>query len=31
MKKVPGGLNTYGITTKDVIEWLQEFWFYYKK
>lgn len=31
IKKVPGGLSTYGITTEDVIKWLQEFWFYYKK
>jgi hypothetical protein len=31
MEKVPGGLSAYQITTEDVIKWLQEFWFYYKK
>jgi hypothetical protein len=31
MEKVPGGLEQYGITTKDIIDWLNEFWFYHKK
>ena len=31
MEKVPGGLSQYHITTEDVIGWLNEFWFYYKK
>jgi hypothetical protein len=30
MEKTPGGLSVYGITTGEVIKWLQEFWFYYK-
>lgn len=31
MIKMPGGLGEYNITSEDVIEWLKEFWFYYKK
>jgi hypothetical protein len=31
MGKTPVGLSQYQITTKDVVDWLQEFWFRYKK
>ena len=30
IEKTPGGLGVYGVTTKDVVEWLQEFWLYNK-
>jgi hypothetical protein len=30
MEKIPGGLGEYNITTDEVIDWLNEFWFYYK-
>ena len=30
MEKVPGGLAEYGITTEEVVSWLNEFWFYYR-
>lgn len=31
MKKEPIGLGSFNITTQDVIEWINLFWFYYKK
>jgi hypothetical protein len=31
MEKVPCGLGQYGITTQQVVDWLNEFWLYYKK
>ena len=31
MVKIPGGLGEYNITTEEVVDWLREFWFYYKK
>lgn len=31
MEKVPVGLSEYGISTQDVENWLNEFWFKYKK
>lgn len=31
MVKIPGGLGEYSITTNKVVDWLKEFWFYYKK
>lgn len=30
MVKIPCGLSDYGITTENVVRWLQEFWFYWK-
>lgn len=31
MKKEPGGLAEHQVTTNEVVEWLNEFWFRYKK
>ena len=30
MQKVPCGLGEFGITTEEVIKWIQEFYFYFK-
>ena len=30
MEKIPSGLSQYGISTEEVINWLNEFWFYNK-
>jgi hypothetical protein len=31
MEKEPIGLSSFNITTQDVVEWINLFWFYYKK
>lgn len=30
MEKIPTGLSNYGVSTDNIIDWLNEFWFYLK-